>query len=112
MPSRGTQHILLSADDIDGYPSHEIGSGRRQRADHAGLLLRLGDAPEWCTGNFCRLLATESHCCFSSALSIHSVHGLISQDIFLAPVDDAAKLVRLDESVKGFLRIPLRHNKV
>src|SRR5262245_32458080 len=57
-------------------------------------------------------LITESHCCSSFALSIHSVHGPISQDIFLAPIADATQLLLLDGTVKGFLRVPLGYNKV
>jgi len=113
---------LLSAGGVNGYSGNDI--GRRQQANHAGLLLGLGNPlqPRSCVrwpvfsttarprdqGN----LITASHGCFSSALFIHSVHGLVSQNIFLAPIDDATKLFRLDESIKGFLRVPLRYNKV
>jgi hypothetical protein len=46
---------LLSAADVDCYAGNKIGIGRRQKADHAGLILGLRDAPERRAGNFCGL---------------------------------------------------------
>src|SRR5215813_8491614 len=49
--------VLLSAGDVDGYSSNEIGIGGRQKADHASVILGLGNAPERCASNFCGLLS-------------------------------------------------------
>src|SRR5215475_15751156 len=58
MPSaEGHSAVLLSAGDVDGYSSNEIGISRRQKANDAGLILGLGNTSEWRAGNFCGLLS-------------------------------------------------------
>src|SRR5205809_4015167 len=97
-------HDLLDSGLVEVHPHH----GAPLSPDH----LRRGPSYTTSSPRDQGYLITESHGCFSFALSIHRVHGLIRQDIFLAPIDDTTKLFRLDESVKGFLRVPLGHNKV
>src|SRR5215510_15650447 len=58
MPSaEGHSAVLLAAGDVDGYARNEIGIGRCQKANHAGLILGLGNTSEGRAGNFCGLLS-------------------------------------------------------
>src|SRR5215467_6904026 len=77
-------HNLRDSGLVEVHPHH----GAAFSPDHLRRSSSYTTSSSRDQGNF----ITESHCCLSFALSIHSVHGLVSQDIFLAPINHATKL--------------------
>src|SRR4029434_975755 len=89
---------------VEVYPHH----GAPFSPDH----LRSGSSHTTFRPRYPGTPCTDSHFCVSSVLLIDSVHRLVSQDIFLAPIDYTTELFRPYKNTKSFLRVPLRHNEI